>query len=388
MTELSTSESHAGEALVGHVLGGAFRVDSQLGEGSMGRVYAARQLSIDRDVVVKVLKRSGRDAALDALLTKRFRREAQATARLSHSHTVRVIDYGETAEGLQYIVFERLVGESLDVIVAREGHLDPARVARVGAQIARSLDEAHAAGVVHRDLKPDNVFLCAYGDQRDVVKVMDFGVARLLPHTDQHVSQITRAGLTVGTPLYIAPEQARGLETTAATDLYSLGVMLFELLTGATPFNAATGMEVAIKHIREVPPELFIPRVTPEALGSWRFLVNRLLDKDPLRRPQSAAAVAVELDALAALSAQPAPQISDPALAVVAQVAPELAASLATTSGTDPAAAGSPAPTPAGAGAAAATRAPTPAPGSRAWLCLLGLALLALGVLLGRLIGP
>ncbi|MCA9516555.1 MAG: serine/threonine protein kinase [Myxococcales bacterium] len=175
MTESSGGEQRgSGEALIGRVLGGAFRVESQIGEGAMGLVYLARQLSIDREVVVKVLKRTGgRDAALDELLAKRFRREAQATARLTHPHTVRVIDYGETQEGLQFIVFERLVGESLDAILKREQRLDPARVARVGAKIARSLDEAHAAGVIHRDLKPENVFLCAYGDQRDVVKGCD-----------------------------------------------------------------------------------------------------------------------------------------------------------------------------------------------------------------------
>ena len=229
----------AGANLVGRLLGGVYRVDKLITGGAMGVVYLARQLSVDREVIVKTLRLSDSDTELNEILVRRFRREAVATAHLDHPNTVRLIDYGDD-RGLQYLVLERLRGRSLATVLATEGPLPAREVARIGALICRSLAEAHAAGVIHRDLKPENVFLCDYPGEPDVVKVMDFGVARLMPHTDQHVSRITTAGLTVGTPMYIAPEQARGLETSPATDLYSLGVVLFELLVGRPPHQGAT----------------------------------------------------------------------------------------------------------------------------------------------------
>jgi len=293
---------------VGRVLGGAYEIEALHASGSMGRVYLARQLSVGRDVVVKTLKRSETDEELNALLARRFEREAMATARLDHPNTVRLIDYG-TDGGLQYLVLERLHGRSLATVLAEEGPLAATEVAHIAIRVCRALSEAHDAGVIHRDLKPENVFLCDYPDERRVVKVMDFGVARLVPHTDQHVSRITAAGLTVGTPMYIAPEQARGLDTTPQTDLYSLGVMLFELLTGRTPFSGGSGMEIAIKHIKEPPPPLPTDRLPPEHATRWRDLMAALLAKEPGRRPKSAAEVA---ERLAQLEVGPAEATATP----------------------------------------------------------------------------
>ncbi|TNF26898.1 MAG: serine/threonine protein kinase, partial [Deltaproteobacteria bacterium] len=289
---------------VGHVFGGAYEIVSLLASGSMGRVYLARQRSVGREVVVKTLKRSETDPELNELLARRFEREAMATARLDHPNTVRLIDFGHD-DGLQYLVLERLRGRSLAQVLTDEGPLPSTEVARIGVRICRSLAEAHGAGVIHRDLKPDNVFLCDYPGEPRVVKVMDFGVARLLPHTDQHVTRITAAGLTVGTPMYIAPEQARGLNTTAATDLYALGVTLFELLTGRAPFTGGSSMEIAIKHIKEPPPRLPGDRLPPEQVTQWQDLIASLLAKSPGDRPRNAAEVAALLAPLERLPEPP-----------------------------------------------------------------------------------
>ena len=286
---------------VGRVLGGRYRIEGLLGAGAMGLVYLARQLSVDREVVIKTLRVSPTAPELKALLAKRLKVEAFATARLDHPSTVRLLDFGEDDDGTAYIVLERLHGRHLGQVLQDRGALAPDAVARIGAQVCASLAEAHAAGVIHRDLKPDNIFLCDYPDEPGVVKVMDFGVARLLPHTDSHVSRITAAGLTVGTPMYIAPEQARGVETTAATDLYSLGVVLFELLTCEPPFSGGSGMELAIKHIKAPPPPLALSGVPPALAGAWEGLITALLEKDPRRRPQHAADVRRRLLALGGL---------------------------------------------------------------------------------------
>lgn len=312
MTTAEAARPSVGAAEPGRreVLAGNYRLERRLGEGAMGVVFAARQLSIDREVVVKMLKLSAHDTELNELLSKRFRREAVATAKLGHPNTVQIIDFGQADDGRRFIVLERLYGRPLSDVMVERGPMPPAEVARLAEQVCRSLAEAHGVGVIHRDLKPDNVFLCDFPDARGVVKVMDFGVARLVPHTDSHVTRITAAGLTVGTPMYIAPEQARGLDTTPATDLYSLGVMLYEMLTGEPPFKADSGMEMAIKHIKEPPPPLRLgPDVPAEVASAWTALVAALLAKDPARRPASALEVGKRLGALAT---PPAPAATAP----------------------------------------------------------------------------
>ncbi len=301
------------DPFIGTVIRDAYRIEKKIGQGGMGAVYRAKQLSVDRDVVIKML-RSSDDPELNDLLEKRFKREALATSRLGHPNTISVLDFGQTEDGTLFLVLELLTGTPLNQILAREGPLDLQRVAKVGMQVCRSLNEAHEAGVIHRDLKPENVFLCNYRGEDDVVKVMDFGVARLMDPTDNNMTRITRAGLTVGTPMYIAPEQAMGQEVTPATDLYAFGVMLYEMLCGSVPFKADTGMEMALKHIREVPPPVPLDGIVDEIASKWQALTARLLLKDPKKRPQAAAEVADGLSELATLTSV---YQTRPALAVV-----------------------------------------------------------------------
>jgi serine/threonine protein kinase len=305
------------DPLVGQVFADRFRVEARLGQGGMGAVYRAHQLTLGRKVVIKVLELSGNDPELDEMLVQRFKREATVTSRLSHPNTVGIIDSGETPSGALFIAYELLRGETLEGRLLRVGRLDSAVIASIVVQICRSLGEAHDQGVIHRDLKPANVFLALHPGEPDVVKVLDFGVARLVAPTDTHVTQITKAGLTVGTPMYIAPEQAIGAAVDAPTDLYALGVLLFELITGEPPFDDPTPMGVALKHVRQPPPPLYAVGLPRTTIDAWQPLVSALLSKKPEDRPQSALEVIGRVEKIAEALSRKAP-VQQPA----ADVAP------------------------------------------------------------------
>ncbi|MFT7579960.1 MAG: tRNA A-37 threonylcarbamoyl transferase component Bud32 [Myxococcota bacterium] len=281
------------DKLVGRVLGGQYRVDTKIGEGGMGTVYRGTQLAIDRAVAIKVLQPRV-SAAQRAHVENRFKREALATSRLNHPNTVRVIDSGQAEDGVLYLVLELLEGGTLTQVVTQEGPLSPQRVARLGKQIAKSLSEAHSLGIVHRDLKPDNIFVCDFHGEPDFVKVMDFGIARLV-HGDKGVD-MTRAGVMVGTPRYIAPEQAMARPAGPAADLYALGVMLYEMLSGQAPFEADSALALALMHINEPLPSLNLPDFPAALADDWQGLVESLLAKDPTDRPQHASEVALWLE--------------------------------------------------------------------------------------------
>ena len=268
----------------------------------MAVVYRGTQLAVGRSVAVKVIQeRLLGDAALGQQVLRRFKREAVATSRLSHPHTVRCFDFGETADGFLYLVLELLDGQPLDQVLAATGPLEPTRVARIGRQICRSLAEAHGRGIIHRDLKPSNVFLCRYEGEDDFVKVMDFGLARL---GDTTAGGATAGGLTVqgsaiGTPFYMAPEQSRATTPVGpGADLYSLGVMLFELLTGEVPFPGDTALTVAMRHLRDPAPPMPLRDLHPGLARAWRGLVYALLEKTVERRPARASDVATYLSVL------------------------------------------------------------------------------------------
>jgi Protein kinase domain len=269
------------------VLNERYEVESTLGRGGMAQVYRANDRVLGRPVAVKVLSRK---LSGDQKFLTRFRREAQASAGLNHPHVVSVYDTG-AHDDLHYIVMEYVEGETLASLMARDGALPPEKAARIAADVAEALEAAHRQGLVHRDVKPGNVMI----DPDGRVKVVDFGIARAA--TDD---TLTQTGLVLGTAAYLSPEQARGDGVDARSDIYSLGCVLYEMLTGRAPFEAESSVAMAYKHVNEQPdpPDGEVP---PELAA----VVMRALEKDPDHRFQTAAEMQAAL--LAAFPTGPMP---------------------------------------------------------------------------------
>jgi tRNA A-37 threonylcarbamoyl transferase component Bud32 len=293
------------DPLVGRVVLGRYRLGRRLGAGGMGSVYEAEQLAVGRTVAVKVLRT---DLVRDRVIRDRFRREAEITARLRHPHTVSLIDYGESDDGLVVIVMELLVGRPLDALLRERGGLTLDETFAVGEQIAGSLVEAHAAGLVHRDLKPANVFVAEVSGA-PFCKVLDFGIARIL---DEDATRLTATGQIFGTPRYMSPEQAASTgDVDARSDLYSLGLILYECATGDSPFRATTALQYLAAHTTQVPTPL--GEVRPDAPPAFAQLVLALLQKAPEDRPADAESVRRALAALRARTPSVAAPPSEPA---------------------------------------------------------------------------
>ncbi len=280
--------------VLGKTVGGRFTLLSVLGSGSMGAVYRARQEAVGRDVAVKVVRT---DRMADDETRARFEREARATSLLTSPHTVTVFDFGE-AEGDWFLVMELLEGESLGQRLRRTGALSVGETVRIAREALRSLAEAHSKGIIHRDLKPDNLFLCepAHAGAAPICKVLDFGIAKVV-REDARVDQLeTLAGTVFGTPRYMSPEQAQGATLDPRTDLYSLGVILFQMLTGRPPFCDDDAVVVMARHIKDDPPAF--AEVAPDALvpTSIENVVRRALAKAAEDRPQSAEQFMAALD--------------------------------------------------------------------------------------------
>ncbi|HEY2744858.1 MAG TPA: serine/threonine-protein kinase, partial [Polyangia bacterium] len=266
------------DPLVGKTLADRFEILERIGEGGTGVVYRAKQLSVDRTIAIKVL---GAHVSTDPSWVKRFHNEARAASRLDHPNTVRLIDFGQTKEGLLFIAMEFLSGRSLRTEIERVGRLPPNRVLRIMSQMCASLSEAHNQGIIHRDIKPDNVYLVDMKGAGDYVKVLDFSVAKL----DAPDAQVTRAGVVFGTPQYMSPEQGRGVPLDARSDIYAVGVVAYEMLTGKPPFDAKIPTEVVMMHLRDKPAPLtgLPPQLTA--------IVMKALAKDAGQRQQSAEAL-------------------------------------------------------------------------------------------------
>ena len=267
----------------GHVLADRYEIVAEIGRGGFGMVYRARQLNIDRQVAIKVLPPQFMTIAD---VVERFKREAKLTSQLTHPNTITIYDYGQ-ADDLLYIVMEYLEGEDLADRLKRERTLEPRQITQIAAQVLKSLSEAHSKGIVHRDLKPENIFLCAVDDE-EVVKVLDFGIAKLAQPegTSLQGRQLTVTGSTVGTPIYMSPEQAAGEEVDALTDLYALGVILYEMACGAPPFRDDNPVKVMRSHLfTPLPP---FPKDNPLSGTSMERVVTRALQKDQRLRYQSA----------------------------------------------------------------------------------------------------
>jgi serine/threonine-protein kinase len=268
--------------VVGKTIADRYEVEKLVGHGGMSSVYKARDRLLERHVALKILHER---FTSDDEFVERFKREARAVAQLSHPNIVTVIDRGEDA-GRQYIVFEYIDGQNLKELVVRHGRLSVPEALELGAQMARALAFAHEHGLIHRDVKPQNVLLD--GDGR--ARVTDFGIARSLD-----VEGITLAGTVLGTADYIAPEQAGGRPVDAQTDVYSLGAVLFELLAGDVPFSGDNFVTVAMKHVNEPPPDLM--QVRADVPARVADAIDRALEKDPRRRFPSMDAFAAELEA-------------------------------------------------------------------------------------------
>ena len=294
-TYASILQSQEPERLVGTVFEDRYRIDGIIGRGGMGTVYRGTQLEIDRPVAIKVLSaaRTRRSASI-----QRFRAEAQIIARLSHPNIIRLIDYGAQLPRHLYLVMELVEGRSLGDLDPPGRPLAPSRIVHIVAQILGALDEAHRNGIVHRDLKPTNVMVTRLGDRTDFVKILDFGVAcEAEPGVDLHNEE---AGLAIGSPMYMAPEQAAGRAVTGQADLYALGVMSYELLTGRPPFRCATSQAYLSAHVHSTVPPPLVDGM--ELAGPLVDFVMRCLQKRPERRPAGARAA---LEALMAAADEP-----------------------------------------------------------------------------------
>ncbi len=240
-----------GEAdpLLGRVINDRYKILEQIGQGGMGRVYKTLQSPLDRVVALKVLG-AGHDR--DPNFYKRFFLEASVTAKLTHPNTITLYDYGRTDDGIFFIAMEYLNGRTLSAAMQQDGPLAQERVIHIAQQICRSLREAHALGIIHRDLKPANVMLLRQHDDHDFVKVLDFGLVKFFSGESAE-SEITNAGTFMGSPHYIAPEQARNQSPDQRCDIYSLGVLLYHMLTGKVPFTAQAPVDIILKHLHEAP---------------------------------------------------------------------------------------------------------------------------------------
>jgi len=271
------------DPLVGRTVAGRFNVEELIGQGGMGKVYRARHLALDRPVVLKILKPALLE---DPTIVGRFEREAKAASRLNHPNVIQVLDFGrQEKDGSLYIVMEFVQGKDLRVILRDEWPLAEDRLCNIMAQVCAALSEAHAHNIIHRDLKPENVMVEERRDQPDFVKVLDFGIAKLL---DAEGPGLTSVDVVCGTPQYMAPEQATGTHLDARCDLYAVGVILYQMATGHLPFDGANSMEVLTKqvHDRPIPPRQRQPDAPiSEAMEA---LILRSLEKDAARRPQTA----------------------------------------------------------------------------------------------------
>lgn len=285
---LVVGELAAQHSLIGQVVGGRYRIVGLIGEGGMGVVYKAEQTlgSAVRPVAVKTLHA---ELSRDPAVTARFHREVGTVAQLEHPNTVKVYDFGSTEDGTLYIAMEYLDGHPLSRIIADEGALPYDRIGKIVHQIAGSLDEAHRGGIIHRDLKPENVLLVGRAGERDVVKLVDFGIAARAESADRAQEQkLTQQGMVLGTPPYMSPEQFTGKALDARSDIYSLGVMVYEMLTGSLPFEANTAWEWATAHMTSPPRDFTITDAGASVPAPVREVVLRALAKDPAKRQASA----------------------------------------------------------------------------------------------------
>ncbi len=274
------AEQH--DPMIGATVADRFAIEVKIGSGGMGTVYRATQIGLDRKVALKLLKD---EVSWDPDTITRFHREAKAMSLLGHANTVRVFDFGQTSNGTLFLAMEMLEGELLTKKLEREGCLRPADAIVVVTQILSSLHEAHSKGIIHRDLKPDNIFLADVdGHGEPVVKVLDFGIAKVFEGENQFDQLETQKGTVFGTPRYMSPEQAQGKPMDARSDLYSVGTLLYQLLTGLPPFRDDDAVVVMAKHIRDAPEPPSKAAPSQNIPSRLEKAVLKALEKSPEKR--------------------------------------------------------------------------------------------------------
>ena len=301
------------DPLPGRVIAGNFRIDGLIGSGAMGNVYKAEQLSLGKQVAIKVLHPH---LMGDEKLVGRFKREAKSASLLNHPNSIQIIDSGQDRDGTLYIAMELLTGRDLAQVIRDDFPLPLPRVVRILSQVLSALEEAHAQGVIHRDLKPSNIMLIQRRDEKDFVKVCDFGIAKAtLSEADDRAAMLTIQGLVCGTPEYMAPEQARAEQLDGRADLYAAAVILYQMVTGDIPFRADSPMAIVSRHLVEAPvppskrrPDLRLPKIVDD-------VVLRGLEKEREMRYPTAVAFREVLEGVLGATSGPATPVAPSARA-------------------------------------------------------------------------
>jgi len=274
----------APDALIGRVINDRFKINALIARGGMGKVYRAEQAPLGRVCAIKVLN-PNYAGEHDPEFHKRFFLEASIASKLTHPNTVTIFDYGRTDDDIYYMAMEYLEGHTLHRAIREAGHFPEERAAHVARQICRALREAHSLGVIHRDLKPANIFLVEHGDETDFVKVLDFGLVKNV--SENKGEDLTQTGLFMGSPKYMAPEQIRGDRVDARTDIYALGIIMYEMITGKVPFDRPNSVNILMAHVNEEAPPMRQMNPAINLSPAIEETVGRCMAKDPDQRFRS-----------------------------------------------------------------------------------------------------
>ena len=275
----------APDPLIGRLINDRFKIAALIARGGMGKVYRAEQAPLGRVCAIKVLN-PNYAGEHDPEFHKRFFLEASIASKLTHPNTVTIFDYGRTDDDIYYMAMEYLEGHTLHRAIREAGSFPEERGAHIARQICRALREAHSLGVIHRDLKPANIFLVEHGDETDFVKVLDFGLVKDVSE-GKPAEELTQTGLFMGSPKYMAPEQIRGDKVDARTDIYSLGIIMYEMMTGKVPFDRPNSVNILMAHVNEEPPPLRTMNPSCNPSGAFEETIMRCMAKDPDARYRS-----------------------------------------------------------------------------------------------------
>src|SRR5580700_10125349 len=269
----------APDPLIGRVINDRFKINALIARGGMGKVYRAEQAPLGRVCAIKVLN-PNYAGDQDPEFHKRFFLEASIASKLTHPNTVTIFDYGRTEDDIYYMAMEYLEGHTLHRAIREASHFPEERAAHIARQICRALREAHSLGVIHRDLKPANIFLVEHGDETDFVKVLDFGLVKNVSG-DGKGEDLTQTGLFMGSPKYMAPEQIRGDKVDARTDIYALGIIMYEMITGKVPFDRPNSVNILMAHVNEEAPSLREMNPQVDVSPALEEAIARCMAKDP-----------------------------------------------------------------------------------------------------------